>query len=1202
MIRLHYSNRLENLIPPLADAVAAHQRRDPLERVSIVVPNKVVEQFVRYRLAESIGVAANLEFPFLRSYLARVLQSTDKNLEILEADELQLVLFECLRSTNHRDDSGLKPARDYILGGSKTDADVELRTLLLAAQLARLFREYSISRRRMIGRWRAARRSDVDAMSETERWQRHLWQLVFDSHGRAREEWLLHRETRLMMLPDAFVAADDLQLKAAMPGVLHMFSSSYAGNAYADIFARLGAIGDLRIYALNPCREFWEDVDTSRRGAYAGWAHRRDKIGEKIIESEDPFSLNESSDPPALRLWGRPGREYIRLLNELSQCDFAPLFSDPVSGETASVLEKLQQNILDREPQPANVEDGKGSPMEPRISFLACPGIRREAEIVANEIWSMIRSNEKLVAEGNAERIRFHEIAVLIPDSAVDDYVAQIDSVFRKQHRLPIDLVSRSIAGASRVAEAVDLLLQIPSGRFSRVEMIRLLTHPALNRESEGGIDIEKWRRWSETLGIFFGADDFDLKDTYIPHGLYHWDQAIKRLALGTMMTGQRGENPASYAAGAAGPSYIPGEVAQDELETAARFIRMARSLIADAISIRDARLTPREWSLMLGEFVNAYIRPEGAIDEQVRDRFLEAIEAIGESQLSVGAMSYESAREVIAARVSDLESRRGQYTGRGIAIGSFSSMRSIPFKVIFALGLNDALFPEREHSEPLDLRTLKRVAGDVSPAERDRYLFLETILAARERIFFSYVARNAKTGDELEPSPVIRELQSILRGFVDEKMLAKLTLKHPISRYDLKYFPEFSEGGSSDCEPEFASFDPDARRGARMLALRNKIGATAPDWTRREGDSLLDGLGAKFRERVEEDLQFATFESTPAATNTAPTEIALPIAAIRRYLECPLQGAARYSLGMLEDEDAQEDAEDEPIEQSRLNRAVMLRKVFWRAGRKLDVIDEEYAREVRIAQAHGHASAGQFAEAAKVADDSALRQWIAQASAAGVSDFDEWNDIRIGRADEFADGGEILDPISLDADVRRHDGTTVTQRVSLYGTIRGVSPAAGAEINCVLRKSLKSKDFLPTFINAIALAAAGVPLPKKFRAIVLRSDPDKNANWIREFETMDRESALAYLTAVVTDLLSTGNYYFLPIEAVEKVVKELDNGKNAHDLVDTVEQVLLVDAAACSSDYGPVRNPRDFDPPDEETIAQIVARRFYPIRGIFEK
>ena len=99
MIRLHYSNRLENLIAPLAEAVAAHQSREPLDPVSIVVPNRIVEQFVRYRLAESIGVAANLKFPFLRNYLADLLQSTDKNLRILDADELQLILFECLRSS-----------------------------------------------------------------------------------------------------------------------------------------------------------------------------------------------------------------------------------------------------------------------------------------------------------------------------------------------------------------------------------------------------------------------------------------------------------------------------------------------------------------------------------------------------------------------------------------------------------------------------------------------------------------------------------------------------------------------------------------------------------------------------------------------------------------------------------------------------------------------------------------------------------------------------------------------------------------------------------------------------------------------------------------------------------------------------------------------------------------------------------------------
>src|SRR5271154_6398953 len=117
MIRLYHSNRLENLIAPMAAAVGGPQRRAPPEPVSIVAPNRVVEQFVRYRVSEAIGVAANLRFPFLRSYLAELLQATDKNLKILDADELQLVLFECLRGSSYRDDPELKPARDYIEAG-----------------------------------------------------------------------------------------------------------------------------------------------------------------------------------------------------------------------------------------------------------------------------------------------------------------------------------------------------------------------------------------------------------------------------------------------------------------------------------------------------------------------------------------------------------------------------------------------------------------------------------------------------------------------------------------------------------------------------------------------------------------------------------------------------------------------------------------------------------------------------------------------------------------------------------------------------------------------------------------------------------------------------------------------------------------------------------------------------------------------------
>jgi len=314
-------------------------------------------------------------------------------------------------------------------------------------------------------------------MSETERWQRHLWQLYSIRTAACARNGCCIARRDLMLLPDAFEAIDDLQLKAALPDTLHV-SVRRTPEMLMLIFSRDSVrSATFGLYALNPCREFWDDLDTSRTMRSAGWAHRADKVGDQLAESEDPFSLNGASDPPALRLWGRPGREYIRLLNELSQCDFAPLFSDPVSSEMSTVLERLQQisSIANRA---CAGRRWRGQAVGTANQFSRVPGNSTRSRNRRQRNWSIIRSNEKIAAESKAERIRFHEIAVLIPDAAVDDYVAQIDSVFREQHRIPIDLVSRSIAGASRVAEAVDLLLQLPSGRFSRAEMIRLLTHP----------------------------------------------------------------------------------------------------------------------------------------------------------------------------------------------------------------------------------------------------------------------------------------------------------------------------------------------------------------------------------------------------------------------------------------------------------------------------------------------------------------------------------------------------------------------------------------------------------------------------------------------------------------------------------------------------------------------------------------------------
>src|ERR1700677_2812435 len=79
MIHLHYSNRLEELIAPIGDLLHEDQLRDPLEPVTIVVPGRAIEEFLKLRLAEREGVAANFRVPFLRGYLADIAQRAALN-------------------------------------------------------------------------------------------------------------------------------------------------------------------------------------------------------------------------------------------------------------------------------------------------------------------------------------------------------------------------------------------------------------------------------------------------------------------------------------------------------------------------------------------------------------------------------------------------------------------------------------------------------------------------------------------------------------------------------------------------------------------------------------------------------------------------------------------------------------------------------------------------------------------------------------------------------------------------------------------------------------------------------------------------------------------------------------------------------------------------------------------------------------------
>ncbi len=1197
MIRLHYANRLENLIAPLADAIAAQQRAQPLERVTIVVPGRAMEDYLKHRVAEALGIAANLEFPFLRNFLASTLATADPKIRILDIEELEQVLFESLRNALDSAAPEFQAPRGYVEAGRATADEKEIRVFRLARQLARLFRDYSIARRPMLQKWLRDDGNDLAVYSETERWQRQLWISTFDANGYLRAEWKYNPDYNWLLLPDAFEAVSASALKAALPDAVHVFALAYAGPAYLRIFAQLGKLTEVNLYALNPCLEFWEDVEHVRGVERASWARRHGKVGDADLErSDDPFGLAAARDTPALRLWGRPGREYIRMLNELTECDFDAHFTHLSTAQEFSLLANLQEDILNRAParEPGESVRAQSALLDKEsILFLACPGIAREAEIVANEIWSMLDSDRP-----QRDPLRFHQIGVMVPDALYQDYLPHIENAFRRLHQLPTNIVNRGERGESPVREAIGLLLRLALGRFSRDEMLHLLNHPAVRGDGPE-VDTEQAARWCEEVGIFFGADAHDLADTYIPRDAYHWAQGIRRLALGVFMAAESDGEPCFYRAADA-LDYLPCAVAQDEVPAVAAFIGNARSLLSDAIEIKSSRLTLAQWAGRLSDLVSNHIQVDSPAEERIFERCLSAIESIAGAELRSSAVGYQIAYELVAARIAEVESQLAHFAEHGVVIGPLSALRSIPFRACFLMGLNEGQFPERDRRDPMDLRSLYRRAGDVSPLERDRYLFLETLLAARQRICFSYVARDAKTGDRLDPASVLQELQFILRGYLDSQSLEDLTIQHPLSRYDSDYF---SDSHSKDLTTthSLVSYDSEAQHGAAMAMLREDLaghcgGTPLPG----RDEPVFEQLSVEAQARVRSALRMVEISRTEARIG-AVSEISLSISALRKFLECPLQGAAQYALGIFDDDgEGVEQWQDEPVAQSVLDRSNLLRGVFWKARGDREILLDEYARAFKLALLRGEAPAGPFAEAAERADRKSLTEWIAQAQEAGCGSLDLWREIRMGSGDEATKADDLIDELAIPLEVKQ-GAATERLVVKIRGSLGFVPPARNAALRLVLRDDARPKDFLAPFLTAIVLSAAGELSSARFDSIVIAAGKKKSRHTSRSLACPTPEQARAYLSDLLSDLLFDKNHYFLPLEAVEKLDKEIA-AKRESDLQELVYEIREADQKPCSSDYGPIRDARRFEPPSSTALRRLMKRRFELIRAIFGK
>lgn len=1158
MLRTVHSNRVEELLSALLEALPP---ADPFAPSKLVIGSDLVGRWLVREIALARGIASGLELftfdRFLEHAWAHDEPGRAWRLSGLDRRRLGAALASVL--ADERVVRDLPPVAAYLAAAPAPGDRAGPRRVQLAEHLAELVWSYALTR----PDWMPALIGGVVpgglAASVTARWQAALLGAAIERLGRER------RWVPAPMLPW-------LRRKLGLPAPkldapIAVFGMSFLARAQLDALTDLSATTDVTIYVLDPCQELWDDV-----------AGRRRVLG---ASAEDVWTAPATTDPLPLVLWGRPVRDTLSALVERTGGDLDGRF---VEGSEESARERLLTDMRVRGAP-------SGAPAAaPGVAVMACPNARREIEAIAAEARRRLDADPTLSA---------HEIGVWIAGEA-EHYLALAPSAFEAVG-VPCHLIDAPMDDRGRIGEAVMALLELPTSTMARRDLLRVMTHPAL-LAGHPHVDGADWVRWTERLGIAHGADADAFRNTYLEEhpGHFHWDQGVRRLALGAFMVGERAERGAARISG---ELMAPEELRPDQQASAATYALLVRSLCADAAWLGDAVMPLARWADVLACLVDDYLSPRD--DEAARD--LERVRAMlaGLARMDIDGrlLGFREVREHATRLLGAARSNRGEALSAGVMIAPLAAMRAVPFRIAFVAGLDEGAFPSGEHGSPLDLRREAR-QGDVSPRDRDRSAFLDVLLCAQDALYLSYIAIEPKSGQPLGPSSVVLELADALAPYLgapsSREALEAITVRHPLHRFGKA---EDAEGGGD--APANAIGDaalPAVMRERWGAAVREALhahlraaGHPIPD---EDGQLALLAHPSQAGLRAELAIEDVAGEAAPApevavavvtavaAVPSAPAVAlavlaaapALPrrggpsrpltISNLRSFLEHPVQAWAQAVLGFDElPDDAAVEHSDEPFHLTRAERARVLREVFAahlrEPGRE---IADRYDAHVADLSLRGQFPVGVFAEAARTVDLRLLERWRESLGPIAVG-----SAVRIGFGRASSPGAELRPPLEL----ALSDGRTLRLVGQTELMLRG---EVMTSVVPLLRKAeSRSPYHLRGALDHVVLAAAG--LAERGHAHVLLDD--EGAARRVEHRPWTAEDARAYLCQLAAELVDRPHGYLLPFEALAKA---LGGAKPPSRYGDPTGGL----------GYGPIERRDGLEPPGD--AASLAQRRLGPL------
>lgn len=811
-LRLFTSNQLETLADQLAERMRC-PLASPLLPEIIVVRHRGMERWLRLELAQRLGISANLQFFFPEEISHELFRAATPDAPLDSAARRDTLLWRIVESLPALlDHTGFEPVRHYL--GQQPDPR---KLVQLASRLAQLFEQYLIYRPEMVLEW------DNRRVKPEEVWQAALWREI-SSGFREHHPAALWRSFR-----------EQLALGSAkfpgLPERIHLFGLPALAPFYLDVFTTVATRCEVNLFLLQPSQEYWGDI-TSKRDEDR-LLRKQSASTSDSEETPDAFALHLETGNRLLASLGYLGRDFLKLVLDSADWESEETFIEP--GED-TLLHCVQSDILHlREQSPSLAADlnsaGASVSSDDSIQVHCCHSPLRELEVLHDQMLDWFQRDPQLAPR---------DIIVMTPD--IDAYAPFVQAVFGAPEfpaqRIPFSIADRGTRSESHVIETFLQLLALPDTRLGAATVLAPLETESVRRRFKlTETDLETIRDWVRATNIRWGMDAAHRRRLGLPEfAANSWQAGLDRLLLGHSLAAHSSQ-------------LFDGILPYDDLEgsaadVAGRLAEFVERLFKLVRSLEQPR-PAAEWSGVLAGVLDEFFLSEDSAERELQTIRSElaalrhhATDACCEVKLPLSAV-LEQLRPALEASLS----QSGFLTG-GVTFCGLKPMRSVPFKIICVIGLDDTAFPRPAPQSSFDLMARHPRLGDRSAREDDRYLFLEILLSARERLHLSYVGLSARDNREAPPSVLVNELLDYLeQGFGLERK--QLTTWHRLQAFSPEYFNGrdaklFSFSEASAEASRHATMEDASSRIVSAPFLAEPLGEPEPEFRRLSLDDLI--------------------------------------------------------------------------------------------------------------------------------------------------------------------------------------------------------------------------------------------------------------------------------------------------------------------------------------------------------------------------